>query len=189
MERRSRLRRRAGCPRVADAVHRPSPWAGFYPSDVESDCASRDHGVTLTLVRKHVDDPLMMDLIGQYLHRTMGDGVFSSTVRRGIRLRLLAPAGDGGDPNGTDFGAADGGNRPDLRLLHGRLGDPGPELMAPTACRLIVNEILGAVRVAQHPGETFIGRIPRGFLCPGYWMKAEGGLCRALEFGVGRGGW
>lgn len=57
-----------------------------FRSDVKSYYASIDHAVLLALVRDHIDDRRVLDLVGQYLHRTVDENCLYSTVTRGISL-------------------------------------------------------------------------------------------------------
>ena len=49
-----------------------------FRSDVKSYYASIDHAVLLGLVRERIDDPRMLDLVGQYLHN--GAGIYVPRV-------------------------------------------------------------------------------------------------------------
>ncbi len=57
-----------------------------FRSDVKSFYDSMDHGVLLALVRERINDRRVLDLVGQYLHRTVNQDCLYSTVTRGISL-------------------------------------------------------------------------------------------------------
>ena len=144
-----------------------------FRSDVKSYYASIDHGVLLALVREHVGDPFVMDLIGQYLHRTVDDGGLYRTVTQGISLGCpLSPvmAAIYLEPLDRRMEATG--------LPYARFMDDWV-ILAPTRWSLrraigISNETLRELRVEQHPEKTFIGRITRGFTFLGYWMTEKG---------------
>ena len=48
--------------------------------------ASIDHGILLAQLREKVDDPIVLDLVQQYLRRTIDQNCLYSTVERGISL-------------------------------------------------------------------------------------------------------
>lgn len=136
-----------------------------FRSDEKSYYASMDHGVLLALVREYVDAPLVMELIGQYLDRT---------VSQGIRL---------GCPLSPVMAAIQMETTLDQRmeatgLFHARFMDDWV-ILAPTRWSLrravvIGNELPGELRVEKHPGKTFIGRIARGFPFLAYWTTEKG---------------
>ena len=57
-----------------------------FRSDVKSYYASIDHAVLLALVRDGIDDRRVMDLVPQYLHRTVDENCLYTTVTVGISL-------------------------------------------------------------------------------------------------------
>src|SRR5260370_4363806 len=57
-----------------------------FRSDVKSYYANIDHAVLLDLVRQRIDDPLVLDLVEQYLRRTVDEDCLYTTVTRGISL-------------------------------------------------------------------------------------------------------
>ena len=135
--------------------------------------ASIDHAVLLSLVRRHVDDPIVMDLIGQYLRRTVDENCLYTTITRGISLGCpLSPvmAAIYLEPLDRRMEATG--------LTYARFMDDWV-VLAPTRWALrraivIVNETLRELRVEQHPDKTSIGRIERGFTFLGYWITAKG---------------
>jgi hypothetical protein len=144
-----------------------------FRSDVKSYYASIDHAVLLNLVRDSIDDPLLLDLVAQYLHRTVDENCLYSTVTIGISLGCpLSPvmAAIYLEPLDRRMEAAG--------LTYARFMDDWV-ILAPSRWSLrrairIVNETLRELRVKQHPDKTFIGRIERGFTFLGYWITAKG---------------
>ena len=57
-----------------------------FRSDVKSYYASIDHAVLLDLVRQHIADPIVLDLVAQYLRITVDENCLYSTVTIGISL-------------------------------------------------------------------------------------------------------
>lgn len=125
-----------------------------FRSDVKSYYASIDHAVLLALVRQRIDDPVVFDRVGQYLHRTVDEDCLYTTVTRGISL---------GCPLSPLMAALY------LELLDCRLEATGLcyarfmddwVILAPTRWSLrwavrIVNETLRELRLEQHPDKTF----------------------------------
>jgi hypothetical protein len=144
-----------------------------FRSDVKSYYASIDHAVLLNLVRDSIDDPLLLDLVAQYLHRTVAENCLYSTVTIGISLGCpLSPvmAAIYLEPLDRRMEATG--------LTYARFMDDWV-ILAPSRWSLrrairIVNETLRELRVKQHPDKTFIGRIERGFTFLGYWITAKG---------------
>jgi len=144
-----------------------------FRSDVKSYYASIDHAVLLNLVRDSIDDPLLLDLVAQYLHRTVDENCLCSTVTIGISLGCpLSPvmAAIYLEPLDRRMQATG--------LTYARFMDDWV-ILAPSRWSLrrairTVNETLQELRVEQHPDKTFIGRIERGFTFLGYWITAKG---------------
>jgi retron-type reverse transcriptase len=63
-----------------------SPNQFLFRSDVKSYYASIDHAVLLTLVRDRIDNWRVLDLVAQYLGRTIDENCLYATVTRGISL-------------------------------------------------------------------------------------------------------
>ncbi len=131
------------------------------------------HAVLLAPVRERIDDPIVMDLIGQYLYRTVDDNRLYITITRGISLGCpLSPvkAAIYLEPLDRRMDATG--------FAYARFMDDWV-VLAPTRWALrraivIINETLRELRVEQHPDKTSIGRIERGFTFLGYWITAEG---------------
>ncbi len=144
-----------------------------FRSDVKSYYASIDHGVLLALVRDLVDDRLVMDLVAQYLRRTVDENCLFTTVTRGISLGCplspvmaaiyLEPLDRRMEATGLSY----------VRFMDDWV------VLAPTRWALrraivTINETMRELRVEQHPDKTSIGRIEQGFTFLGYWITAEG---------------
>jgi len=57
-----------------------------FRTDVKSYYASIDHDILLTMLERHVPDGRGLDLLGQYVRRTIDDGGLYEDVERGISL-------------------------------------------------------------------------------------------------------
>jgi RNA-directed DNA polymerase len=144
-----------------------------FRSDVKSYYASIDHAVLLALVRQRIDDPIVLDLVEQYLRRTVDQDCIYTTVTRGISLGCpLSPlmAALYLEPLDRSLEAAG--------LTYARFMDDWV-ILAPTRWSLrhavrMVNQTLQELRVEQHADKTFIGRIERGFTFLGYWITKQG---------------
>lgn len=144
-----------------------------FRSDVRSYYASIDHAVLLALVRQRIDDPLVLDLVGQYLRRTVDQDCHYTTVTCGISLGCpLSPLMAALYLEPLDRRLEASG------LTYARFMDDWV-ILAPTRWSLrravrVVNQTLAELRVEQHPDKTFIGRIARGFTFLGYWITKRG---------------
>ena len=124
----------------------------------------------LGLVRERIDDPRVLDLVAQYLHRTVDENCLYSTVTIGISLGCpLSPVMAAIYLEWLDRRMEATG------LTYARLMDDWV-ILAPTRWSLrraivAVNETLQKLR---HPNKTFIGRIARGFTFVGYWITGNG---------------
>ena len=135
--------------------------------------ASIDHEILLGMLEHHVPDGRVLDLLRQYVRRTIYDGGLYEDVERGISL---------GCPLSPLMGAFY------LKLLDERMEATGLPyarfmddwvILAPTRWKLraairLVNETLAEFKVEQHPDKTFIGRISRGFDFLGYVFTPAG---------------
>ena len=127
----------------------------------------------LDLVRQHIADPIVLDLVAQYLGRTMDENCLYSTVTFGISLGCpLSPVMAALYLEPLDRRMEATG------LIYARFMDDWV-ILAPSRWSLrrairIVNETLRELRVKQHPDKTFIGRIERGFTFLGYWITQKG---------------
>jgi RNA-directed DNA polymerase len=144
-----------------------------FRTDVKSYYASIDHNILFAQLKERLDDRRLLDLLWQYLRRTVYDDGLYEAVEQGISLGCsLSPL------MGALF----------LDLLDKRMETTGLAyvrfmddwlVLAPTRWKLrqavrIVNETLAELKVQQHPDKTFIGRTERGFAFLGYQMNAAG---------------
>ena len=115
----------------------------------------------------------MLDLVAQYLRRTVDENCLYSTASVGISLGCpLSPVMAALYLEPLDRRMEATG------LIYARFMDDWV-ILAPTRWSLrraivVVNETLRELRVEQHPDKTFIGRIQRGFTFLGYWITAKG---------------
>ena len=144
-----------------------------FRTDVKSYYASIDHDILLGLLERDVPDRRVLDLLRQYVRRTIYDGGLYEDVERGISL---------GCPLSPLMGALY------LKLLDERVEATGLAyarfmddwvILAPTRWKLraairLVNETLAELHVEQHHDKTFIGRISRGFDFLGYAFTPAG---------------
>ncbi len=144
-----------------------------FRTDVKKYYASIDHGILLALVRQFVDDSALLRLIRLYLKRFVSDGGEYVDVMQGISL---------GCPLSPLMGALY------LKPLDDRMAELGCfyirfmddwVVLTPTRWKLrraikAVNEVMGSLKVEQHPDKTVIGRIAKGFDFLGYWFSPEG---------------
>jgi hypothetical protein len=138
-----------------------------FRTDVKSYYASIDHDILLAMLERHVPDRRVLDVLRQYVRRTIYDGGLYEDVERGISL---------GCPLSPLMGALY------LKLLDERVERTGLAyarfmddwvILAPTRWKLreairLVNQTLAELHVEQHPDKTFIGRISRCFDFLGY---------------------
>src|SRR5271157_272397 len=144
-----------------------------FRTDVKSYYASIDHDILLTMLERHVPDGRVLDLLRQYVRRTIYDGGLYEDVERGISL---------GCPLSPLMGAFY------LKLLDERMETTGLPyarfmddwvILAPSRWKLraairLVNETLAELKLQQHPDKTFIGRVSRGFDFLGYLFTPAG---------------
>ncbi len=144
-----------------------------FRTDVQSYYASIDHEILLAMLGRHVPDGRVLDLLRQYVRRTIYDGGLYEDVERGISL---------GCPLSPLMGAFY------LKLLDERMEATGLAyarfmddwvILAPTRWKLraairLVNQTLAELKLQQHPDKTFIGRVSRGFDFLGYQFTPAG---------------
>ncbi|MBN3940004.1 reverse transcriptase/maturase family protein [Nostoc sp. NMS9] len=156
---------------VADCV---SKFEFVFRTDVKGYYASINHEILYKLVADYVQDPVVLDLVGQYLQRFVSDGGEYTDIVQGISL---------GCPLSPLMGALY------LKPLDDRMAELGCfyvrymddwVILSPTRWKLrkaikAVNEVMADLRVGEkHPDKTFIGRISRGFDFLGYWFSPSG---------------
>ena len=144
-----------------------------FRTDVKGYYASINHGVMYDLVANYVAEPMVLDLVQQYLNRFVSDGGEYVDIEQGISL---------GCPLSPLMGALY------LKPLDDRMAKLGCfyvrfmddwVVLAPTRWKLrkaikAVNEVMADLLVEKHPDKTFIGRIARGFDFLGYWFSPSG---------------
>ncbi len=153
-----------------------------FRTDVKSYYASIDHKIVFSQLEERIDDPRVLDLLWQYLRRTVNDGGLYEDVTHGISL---------GCPLSPLMGALF------LDVLDRRMKATGLPyirfmddwvVLAPTRWKLrqavrVVNQTLAELKVEQHPDKTFIGRISRGFDFLGYRFLPTGITVAAKTIG------
>jgi len=151
-----------------------------FRTDVTSYYASIDHDVLMAKLRERVDDVRVLDLLEQYVRRTVYcDGVYED-VARGISLGCpLSPL------MGALYLAGLDERMEDTGLFYARFMDDWV-VLAPTRWKLrkaikIVRETLAELKVMMHPGKTFIGRVARGFSFLGYQIGPSGIVGAAVQ--------
>ena len=142
-------------------------------TDVKSFYASIDHHILLDCLAVVIKENAVLNLIGQYLRRTVEIGDRFFDYERGISL---------GCPLSPLMGAfylTELDRRVErLGLFYVRFMDD-ILLLAPTRWKLraavkAVNEMLQSLRLEKHPDKTFIGRIERGFDFLGHHFSRRG---------------
>ncbi len=135
--------------------------------------ASIDHDILLNMLGHHVPDERVLDLLRQYVRRTIYDGGLYEDVERGVSL---------GCPLSPLMGAFY------LKLLDERTETTGLAyarfmddwvILASTRWKLraairLVNETLAELKAEQHPDKTFIGRVCHCFDFLGYVFTPAG---------------
>jgi len=144
-----------------------------FRTDVKSYYASISHDILHAQLAEHIDDPRLLDLLWQYLRRTVYDDGFYEDIEQGISLGCsLSPLMGALYLDVLDKRMEAAG------LFYVRFMDDWV-VLAHTRWKLrkavrIVNETLAELKVQQHPDKTFIGRTERGFAFLGYQMNAAG---------------
>ena len=142
-------------------------------TDVQSYYASIDHDLLLDRLAEFIQDPRVLNLIRQYLKRTVECGGLFWEFEKGIALGCpLSPV------MGAFFLRAVDQALGKLGLFYVRFMDD-IVVLAPTRWKLraavkALNQALGALRLEKHPGKTFIGGIEKGFEFLGYHFSPQG---------------
>ena len=144
-----------------------------FRTDVKSYYASIDHDVLMGQLHERVDDAQVLDILEQYVRRTVyADGVYTDATR-GICLGCpLSPL------MGALYLAVLDERMAHTGLFYARFMDDWV-VLAPTRWKLrkaikVVRETLTELKVEIHPDKTFIGRVARGFSFLGYRIKSDG---------------
>jgi len=165
---------------VRDVVdHLPgNPFA--FRTDVKCYYASTDHDVLMAQLRERVDDARVLDVLEQYVRRTVYCDGFYEDVARGICLGCpLSPL------MGALYLAVLDERMAQTGLFYARFMDDWV-ILAPTRWKLrkaikIVRETLAELKVEMHPDKTFIGRVARGFSFLGYQIGSGGIIGVAVQ--------
>jgi hypothetical protein len=158
---------------VSDVDEHLPEYEFVFRTDVKSYYASINHDILYNLVATYVDDPIVLDLVRQYLKRFVSDGGIYTDISLGISL---------GCPLSPLMGALY------LKPLDDKMAEMGCfyvrymddwVVLAKTRWELrkaikATNEVLNELKVVKHPDKTFIGRISRGFDFLGYRFAPQG---------------
>ena len=146
----------------------PPPFV--FKSDVKSYYASMNHDILIKQLTQLIDDPLVLDLVCQYVRRTVvTDGIYTD-VQQGIPLGCsLSPLMAAVYLTPLDEAMEETG------LFYARFMDDWV-VLAPTRWKLrkvvrITNRVLNRLRVDKHPDKTFVGRVVSGFEFLGYHLR------------------
>jgi RNA-directed DNA polymerase len=147
--------------------------AFVFRTDVKYYYAAIDHDILFSQLKEQIADSRILELLWQFMHRTIYDGGLYEDVTRGIPMGCplsplmaaiyLKPLDDRMAP---------------LNLFYVRFMDDWV-VMAPTRWKLrsavkCVNETMAELKMEQHPNKTFVGRISRGFDFLGYRISTAG---------------
>ena len=167
----------AGHGGVKKAVANVSDHVGdnkfVFRSDVKSYYASIDHEILIDQLKQHVDDPRILDVLWQYMRRTIYDAGLYKDVRIGIPLGCsLSPLMGALYLKPIDDSMAGTG------LFYARFMDDWV-VLAPSRWKLrravkTINTKLAELKVKQHPDKTFVGSISRGFDFLGFQFWPDG---------------
>ena len=166
-------RKRGGKAAVREVLQQLPQNRFVLKTDVQSYYASIDHNLLLDRLAEFIQDPRVLNLIRQYLKRTVECGGLFWGFEKGIALGCpLSPV------MGAFFLRAVDQALGKLELFYVRFMDD-IVVLAPTRWKLrgavkAVNQTMGALRLAKHPGKTFIGRIEKGFDFLGYHFSPQG---------------
>ncbi|MCP4191593.1 MAG: hypothetical protein GY768_13290 [Planctomycetaceae bacterium] len=144
-----------------------------FRTDVKHYYASIRHEILQAQLSERIDDPALLDLLWQFMRRTVCDGGVYQQIQQGISLGCpLSPL------MGALFLDLLDKRMEKLRLCYVRFMDDWV-VLAPTRWKLrrairSINETLAELQVKQHPDKTFVGKIERGFTFLGYQINAAG---------------
>jgi RNA-directed DNA polymerase len=157
-----------GAKAAVRAVHEHLKSNTFvFRTDIKSYYGSINHYILYNMLRNHVSDQRVLNLLSQYLHRTVcEDGVYQH-IKRGLPLGCpLSPLMGALYLKPLDDRMAETG------LFYARFMDDWV-ILSPTRWKLrraikVVNKTLAELKVKKHPDKTLIGRISRCFDFLGY---------------------
>jgi len=139
-------------------------------SDVKSYYASIDHHIAMGIFRQKTDDKTVLNLLWQYLRRTVQDGGNYREIKKGISLRC---------PISPLVGAMYLSRLDEMffskNVFYARYMDDWV-ILAKTkwALRHLIrkmNQVLESLKLEKAESKTFIGKIFRGFDFLGYFCK------------------
>jgi RNA-directed DNA polymerase len=157
---------------VREVIRNRSRHRFVMRSDVRSYYASIDHDVLFGLLKRHISDSRLLDLLWQYMRRSIYEDGRYHDVTRGISLGCpLSPLMAALYLTELDQAMEETG------LFYVRYMDDWI-VMAPTRWKLrhavrIVNQVLHRLKVEQHPDKTFIGHVASGFDFLGYQITDQ----------------
>ncbi len=155
---------------VRDVFHHLSQSSHVMKSDIKSYYASIDHMLLFDQFDEYITDRYVLRLLWQYLKRSVSYGENYRDINRGISLGCpLSPLVGALYLKPLDDALAATG------FFYTRFMDDWI-VIAPTRWKLrkavkVVNEVLKALKMEQHPDKTFIGRAERGFDFLGYSFR------------------
>jgi hypothetical protein len=154
---------------VREVQQRLPEYGHVLRTDVKGFYESIDQSILLAQLAAQIDDPLLLELLGQAIQRTVERGGLYRDIRTGISR---------GCPLSPLLGALY------LKVLDQRLS--GSEayyvrymddilVLTKTRWQLrravrTLNQTFAELKLSQHPEKTFIGRIERGFDFLGYYL-------------------
>ena len=136
-------------------------------TDVKGYYESIDHFLLMEQLAEHIKDRFILNLLWQYLHRTVEKGGLYREIRQGIsRGCPFSPL------IGAFFLSRLDRQFRESRVFYVRYMDD-ILILAPTRWSLrravnTLNETFAALKLAMHPNKTFIGKIEKGFDFLGY---------------------
>jgi len=142
-------------------------------TDVKSYYASIDHFVLLDRLQSYIPDRSLLNLLWQYMHRTVTWGGNFTDVEQGIsRGCPLSPLIGAFFLHELDLAMSR------LGLFYVRFMDD-ILVLAPSRWKLrrsvkMLNKVLSSLKLEKHPKKTFIGRIKKGFDFLGYHFGTDG---------------
>ena len=156
---------------VRDVVEHLPGNPFVFRTDVKSYYASIDHDVLLGQLREYIDDSRLLDLLEQYVPRTVVEDGLYEDVTKGISLGCaLSPV------MGALYLQRLDERMEATGLFYARFMDDWV-VLAPSRWKLrravrLVQQTLDELKVQTHPQKTFVGKTERGFSFLGYQMNS-----------------
>jgi RNA-directed DNA polymerase len=168
------IRGHGGAKKAVRQVAEHLPQHGFVlRTDVKSYYASIDHHLLLDRLAEHIADRAVLNLLSQYMRRSICDGGNYTDMERGISLGCpLSPLIAAFYLHELDE------QFERTNLFYVRFMDD-ILILAPTRWKIrkamaVVKATLSRLHLDTHPDKTFIGRIARGFDFLGYHFSRTG---------------